>query len=90
MRRKRNGGEIPFCAGGEPERWEKLAFQRADRLAPAYRKLAGENGRDGGGNMRIDGAAVELIDLPGTYSLSARSPEEEVAAEYISFAAPTR
>ena len=52
MRRKRNGGNLPFCAGGEPERWEKLAFQRADRLAPAYRKLAGENGRDGGGNMQ--------------------------------------
>ena len=30
-----------------------------------------------------DGLCVELIDLPGTYSLSAYSPDEEVARDYI-------
>ncbi|MCB9418220.1 MAG: 50S ribosome-binding GTPase [Ardenticatenaceae bacterium] len=29
------------------------------------------------------GLCVELIDLPGTYSLSAYSPDEEVARDYI-------
>lgn len=30
-----------------------------------------------------DGLCVELIDLPGTYSLSAYSPDEEVTRDYI-------
>jgi len=30
-----------------------------------------------------DGIEIELVDLPGTYSLSARSPEEQVAADAI-------
>ncbi|MDH5673400.1 MAG: ferrous iron transport protein B [Myxococcales bacterium] len=29
------------------------------------------------------GEAVELVDLPGTYSLTARSPEEQVAADAV-------
>ena len=37
------------------------------------------------GKCCCDGAEFELVDLPGTYSLSAHSPEEEVTAEYLSF-----
>ena len=36
------------------------------------------------GKCCCDGAEFELVDLPGTYSLSAHSPEEEVTAEYLS------
>lgn len=33
--------------------------------------------------IRIEGREVELVDLPGTYSLSARSPEEAIAAHEL-------
>ena len=33
--------------------------------------------------VTIDGHALELVDLPGTYSLSARSREEQIAADSL-------
>ena len=35
------------------------------------------------GAFRHDGVEIELVDLPGTYSLSAYSPEEVIARDYI-------
>jgi ferrous iron transport protein B len=35
------------------------------------------------GKVALEGGAIELIDLPGTYSLTARSPEEQVAVDAI-------
>ncbi len=35
------------------------------------------------GHATIDGRAVEFIDLPGTYSLAARSPDEMVAVDLL-------
>ena len=36
------------------------------------------------GSMTLPGAArAELLDVPGTYSLSARSPEEQVAVDVV-------
>lgn len=35
------------------------------------------------GQMTVQGQAVELIDLPGTYSLSARSPDEMIAVDVL-------
>src|SRR5438045_6295629 len=35
------------------------------------------------GQFRANGAAVDLIDLPGTYSLAARSPDEMVAVDLL-------
>ncbi len=35
------------------------------------------------GSFLKDGVEVQVTDLPGTYSLSALSPEEEIARDYI-------
>jgi ferrous iron transport protein B len=35
------------------------------------------------GHATIDGRAVEIVDLPGTYSLAARSPDEMVAVDLL-------
>ncbi len=35
------------------------------------------------GTFQVDGLTVEVIDLPGAYSLSSFSPEEAVARDYI-------
>lgn len=37
------------------------------------------------GEFSSDGRSYRIIDLPGTYSLSAASPEEEVALDYLCF-----
>ncbi len=37
---------------------------------------------------RGDGPPITLVDLPGTYSLLAHSPEEEVARDFICFSEP--
>src|SRR4051812_16986717 len=58
-----------------------------------FNALAGMNQRVGNypgvtvetkkGRCRHDGQAFDIIDLPGTYSLAARSPDEVVAVEVI-------
>src|SRR5688572_29224897 len=35
------------------------------------------------GHLRHDGQQLELIDLPGTYSLAPRSPDEMVAVDVL-------
>ena len=40
------------------------------------------------GSYSFDGHIYNVIDLPGTYSLSARSAEEEVARDYLCFEKP--
>ena len=35
------------------------------------------------GSCRWDGVAIRLVDLPGTYSLTANSPEERIAREFL-------
>src|SRR6202171_6258917 len=58
-----------------------------------FNALAGMNQRVGNypgvtveikrGKLRHDGRILELIDLPGTYSLAPRSPDEMLAVEVI-------
>jgi ferrous iron transport protein B len=59
-----------------------------------YNRLTGERARIGNypgvtverrsGRLRLaDGRKVELVDLPGAYSLSARSAEEQIALEAV-------
>src|SRR5436305_14783756 len=63
-----------------------------------FNALAGMNQRVGNypgvtvetkkGKFRYQGQLIELIDLPGTYSLAPRSPDEMVAVELILGHAP--
>lgn len=40
------------------------------------------------GTFRYHGLACQVVDLPGTYSLSAYSPEEVIARDYILYQQP--
>ena len=35
------------------------------------------------GTFEVDGKSMEVVDLPGTYSLSARSEDERIAATFL-------
>ena len=58
--------------------------QPAHRPEPACRQLAGKDRRTPRRHVSISTAAtIRLVDLPGTYSLTANSPEEVIAREFI-------
>ena len=74
-----------FALLGNPNVGKSSLFNALTGLHQHTGNWPGKTVATAAGRCRFDGADIELIDLPGTYSLSAHSPEEEVAAEYISF-----
>ena len=74
-----------FALVGNPNVGKSSLFNALTGLHQHTGNWPGKTVATAAGTCSIDGADIELIDLPGTYSLSAHSPEEEVAAEYISF-----
>ena len=74
-----------FALVGNPNVGKSSLFNALTGLHQHTGNWPGKTVATAAGACSIDGADIELIDLPGTYSLSAHSPEEEVAAEYISF-----
>jgi ferrous iron transport protein B len=60
------------------------AVQRADRQPPEGRQLPGVTVEKKTGRLHTPaGRAVEIVDLPGTYSLRARSPDEEITRDAV-------
>lgn len=74
-----------FALVGNPNVGKSSLFNALTGLHQHTGNWPGKTVATAAGACSIDGADIELIDLPGTYSISAHSPEEEVAAEYISF-----
>ena len=74
-----------FALVGNPNVGKSSLFNALTGLHQHTGNWPGKTVATAEGTCSIDGTSIELIDLPGTYSLSAHSPEEEVAAEYIAF-----
>ncbi|MDZ4774190.1 MAG: ferrous iron transport protein B [Planctomycetota bacterium] len=86
----RSGSKLPVVAiAGNPNTGKTTVFNRltgSDRKVGNYPGVTVE--RHTGRLDLPSGRAIEIVDVPGTYSLSARSREEEIAIQAVAGLAP--
>jgi len=68
---------------GNPNCGKSTLFNRLTGLRQKTGNYPGVTVEKHTGTLRVDGAAIELIDLPGTFGLSAGSFEERVAVDVV-------
>lgn len=73
--------QIAFC--GNPNVGKSTLFNALTGLHQHTGNWPGKTVESSLGTMVVDGNTYHLIDLPGTYSLEAKSPEEAVTRDYI-------
>ena len=86
----RHDGEAPrarktitVALAGQPNVGKSTVFNVLTGLNQHVGNWPGKTIEQKVGTYRHNGEAVTIVDLPGTYSLSANSPEELIAREYI-------
>lgn len=73
---------------GNPNTGKSTVFNHLTGLNQHTGNWAGKTVAQARGMYTHNGRRVLLVDLPGTYSLLSRSPEEEIARDFICFADP--
>lgn len=68
---------------GNPNVGKSTLFNALTGLRQHTGNWAGKTVSSACGNYTFAGTEYQLVDLPGTYSLSARSPEEKVTRDFI-------
>jgi len=75
---------VALCAGGHAEQRQDGAVQCADRQPAEGRELSGVTVERKAGTLQTAaGHRIHLVDLPGTYSLRGRSPDEEITRDVV-------
>lgn len=75
--------------GGNPNTGKSTIFNTLTGLKQHTGNWPGKTVVQAKGYYHYNGKTFELVDLPGTYSLLANSPEEQIARDFICFANPT-
>jgi ferrous iron transport protein B len=79
-----NGEVIPVVAlAGQPNVGKSTVFNLLTGLSQHVGNWPGKTVEQKTGTCYCHGATIHLVDLPGTYSLTANSPEEVIARDYI-------
>lgn len=87
--RERDGSPIAGVASlrvalaGQPNVGKSTVFNLLTGLNQHVGNWPGKTVEQKTGRFQHDGLTFELVDLPGTYSLTANSPEELIARDYI-------
>ena len=81
-------GDYVIALAGNPNTGKSTVFNALTGLKQHTGNWPGKTVVQALGNYKHDGKLITLVDLPGTYSLLANSPEEQVARDFICFAEP--
>ena len=75
--------EIRVALAGNPNAGKSSIFNALTGSRQHVGNWPGKTVEKKEGQFRQDGYEVKVVDLPGTYSLTAFSPEEVIARDYI-------
>ncbi|HEY0021420.1 MAG TPA: ferrous iron transport protein B [Longimicrobium sp.] len=84
----RGGGVLHVALIGNPNTGKSTLFNALTGMRQRVGNYSGVTVERVEGRYRDDQGAVTIIDLPGTYSLSASSPDEEIALAVLTGHAP--
>ena len=76
-------GRITIALAGQPNVGKTTVFNMLTGLNQHVGNWPGKTVAQKTGTYRHNGTTLELIDLPGTYSLTANSEEERIARDYL-------
>ena len=79
----REGNSIRIALAGQPNVGKSTVFNLLTGLDQHVGNWPGKTVEQKAGTCQYEDRTFDVIDLPGTYSLSANSPEELIAREYI-------
>ncbi len=75
--------EITIALAGNPNAGKTTIFNALTGLHQHTGNWPGKTVEKKEGSIERDGFAINIVDLPGTYSLTAYTPEEIIARDYI-------
>ncbi|MGC9025145.1 MAG: ferrous iron transport protein B [Chloroflexia bacterium] len=76
-------GAVTVALAGQPNVGKSTVFNLLTGLSQHVGNWPGKTVEQKTGLLHYDSLAVRLVDLPGTYSLTANSPEEQIARDFI-------
>lgn len=85
---KTSGADYVVALAGNPNTGKSTVFNALTGLNQHTGNWPGKTVLRAEGSYTYQGRVFRLIDLPGTYSLLASSPEEQVARDYLCFGRP--
>src|SRR5262245_44422640 len=78
-----SSGPFTVAVIGNPNAGKTTIFNRLTWLSQKVRNYPGVTVEKKDAQLSAEGAEIRLIDLPGTYSLAAHSPDEMVAVDVL-------